>query len=152
MNGLCMMKLSHSRSGSTLVLLVACAAAGAQTPAPLTLQQVLDIARAKNPSLLAAQQHVAATHASEITAGLRVNPNFTLSGADVTLPANNPSSPYTYVANVSRLFELGQKRRWRLDIARATTGVTQSQYNDQERQTVLQVKDAFTNMLAAKDL
>jgi cobalt-zinc-cadmium efflux system outer membrane protein len=150
MNGLCMMKLSHSRSGSTLVLLVACAAAGAQTPAPLTLQQVLDIARAKNPSLLAAQQHVAATHASEITAGLRVNPNFTLSGADVTLPANNPSSPYTYVANVSRLFELGQKRRWRLDIARATTGVTQSQYNDQERQTVLQVKDAFTNMLAAK--
>jgi cobalt-zinc-cadmium efflux system outer membrane protein len=144
------MKLSRSKPWLFLGLLVASTAAGAQAPAPLTLQQVLDIARAQNPSLLAAQKHVAATHSSEITAGLRVNPSFALSGADVTLPANNPSSPYTYVGNVSRLFELGQKRRWRLDIAGATTSVTQSQYNDQERQTVLQVKDAFTNMLAAK--
>jgi outer membrane protein, heavy metal efflux system len=144
------MKFSRSRPGLFLGLLAASGVAGAQTPAPLTLEQVLDIARAQNPSLLAAQKHVAATHSSEITAGLRVNPSFTLSGADVTLPANNPSSPYTYVGNVSRLFELGQKRRWRLDVAGATTSVTQSQYNDQERQTVLQVKDAFTNMLAAK--
>ena len=93
MNGLCMMKLSHSRSGSTLVLLVACAAAGAQTPAtPLTLQQVLDIARAKNPSLLSVEQHVDATKAAEITAGLRQNPNFTISGADISLPASNPAA------------------------------------------------------------
>jgi outer membrane protein, heavy metal efflux system len=144
------MKLSRSRPGLFLGLLAGSIAAGAQAPTPLTLQQVLDIARAQNPSLLAAQKHVAATHSSEITAGLRVNPSFTLSGADVTLPANNPSSPYTYVGNVSRLFELGQKRRWRLDIAGATTSVTQSQYNDQERQIILQVKDAFTDMLAAK--
>ena len=94
--------------------------------------------------------HVIATKASEITAGLRQNPNFTVSGAEVSLSANNPSSPYTYVGNVSRLFERGQKRRWRLDIARATTDVTQSQYKDSERQTILQVKQAFTNMLAAK--
>jgi outer membrane protein, heavy metal efflux system len=68
----------------------------------------------------------------------------------VTLPANNPASPYSYSANVSRLFERGEKRRWRLDIAHATTDVTQSQYKDAERQTILQVKQAFTNMLAAK--
>lgn len=123
----------------------------AQTPsAPLTLQQAIDIARSKNPSLLSGQQHVIATKANEITAGLRQNPNFTLSGADVSLPANNPSSPYTYVGNVNRLFERGQKRRWRLDVARATTNVTQSQYKDSERQTVLAVKQAFTQMLAAK--
>jgi cobalt-zinc-cadmium efflux system outer membrane protein len=66
------------------------------------------------------------------------------------LPANNPSSPYTYVGNVSRLFERGQKRRWRLDVATATTSLTQSQYNDQQRQLVLQVKDTFADMLAAK--
>ena len=87
-----MMKLSHSRSGSTLVLLVACAAAAAAA-APLTLEQVLDIARAKNPSLLSAEQHVDATQAAEITAGLRQNPNFTLSGANITLRANNPAAP-----------------------------------------------------------
>jgi outer membrane protein, heavy metal efflux system len=126
------------------------ARAQASPPAPLTLAQVLDIARAANPTLLSAQQHVMATRATQITAGLRQNPTFTLSGANTTLPADNPSSPYTYVGNISRLFERGQKRRWRLAVADATTDVTQSQFNDQERQTILQVKDAFTNMLAAK--
>jgi cobalt-zinc-cadmium efflux system outer membrane protein len=127
-------------------------AAHAQVPAsaPLSLAQVLDIARTKNPTLLAADQHVNATKAAEITAGLRQNPNFTISGADITLPANNPASPYSYAANVNRLFERGQKRRWRLDAARSTTDVTRSQYNDQVRQTILQVKNAFTNMLIAK--
>jgi cobalt-zinc-cadmium efflux system outer membrane protein len=116
----------------------------------MTLQQVLAVARARNPGLLSAEQHVTATKASEITAGLRQNPTFTVSGANTTLPANNPSSPYTYVGNVSRLFERSQKRRWRLDVATATTSLTQSQYNDQQRQLVLQVKDTFADMLAAK--
>jgi cobalt-zinc-cadmium efflux system outer membrane protein len=118
--------------------------------APLTLAQVLDIARSKNPSLLSTEQHVDATKAAEITAGLRQNPNFTVSGADITLPASNPASPYSYSANLTRLFERGQKRRWRLDVAHSTTDVTRSQYNDQVRQTILQVKNAFTNMLIAK--
>ena len=123
----------------------------APAAAPLTLEQVLDIARAKNPSLLSAEQHVDATRAAEITAALRQNPSFTVSGADVTLGANNPASPYSYAANVTRLFERGQKRRWRLDSARSTTDVTLSQYNDQVRQTVLQIRNAFTNMLIARE-
>lgn len=118
--------------------------------APLTLQQALDMARTKNPSLLSGQQHVIATKANEITAGLRQNPNFQISGTDVTLSASNPGNPYSYAANVNRLFERGEKRRWRLDIAHATTDVTQSQYKDIERQTDLAVKQAFTQMLAAK--
>lgn len=139
-------------SGVLLGMLAASLAARAQAPppAPLTLAQVLDIARARNPTLLSAQQHVMAIEASEITAKLRQNPTFTLSGANTTLPANNPSSPYTYVGNVSRLFERGHKRRWRMAVANATTLVTRSQYHDQVRQTVLQVKNAFTNMLAAQ--
>jgi cobalt-zinc-cadmium efflux system outer membrane protein len=144
------MRLRLSGPGLISALLLAGVPVHAQTPAPMTLQQVLAIARARNPGLLSAEQHVTATKASEITAGLRQNPTFTVSGANTTLPANNPSSPYTYVGNVSRLFERGQKRRWRLDVATATTSLTQSQYNDQQRQLVLQVKDAFTNMLAAK--
>jgi cobalt-zinc-cadmium efflux system outer membrane protein len=121
----------------------------AQMPAPLTMQQAIDIARMQNPSLLSAQAHVTATKQSEITAGLRVNPNFNVTGSDVSLAANS-NSPYFYSAQVSRLFERGQKRRWRVDIARATTDVTRSQYADQERQIVLTVKTAFTQMLAAK--
>jgi outer membrane protein, heavy metal efflux system len=146
--------MKSSRFRGTVFLLTTAltfmAAHSQTTSAPLTLQQALDIVRAKNPALLSGQQHVAATKASEVTAGLRQNPSFTLSGSDVTLDANNPASPYSYSANLTRLFERGQKRRWRLDIAHATTDVTQSQYKDTERQTILQVKQAFTNMLAAK--
>lgn len=146
------MNLRLKAAGVLLFMLGVHTGAHAQgvPPAPLTLTQVLDIARTRNPSLLSAEQHVMATKAAERTAGLRVNPTFTLAGANTTLPANNPSSPYTYVGNVSRLFERGQKRRWRLAAADATTRVTRSQFNDQQRQTLLQVKDAFTNMLAAK--
>ncbi len=145
------MKCLQLRSLGLPLVLCLSAAAVAQAPlAPLTLQQAVDIARTKNPTLLSVQQHVSATKASEITAGLRQNPSFTVSGADVSLSASNPASPYSYVANVSRLFERGEKRRWRLDIAHATTDVTESQYKDTERQTILQVKQAFTNMLAAK--
>ena len=137
--------------GFLLGLLLAGAPAFAQTgTAPLTLEQAISLALAKNPTLLSGQQHVTATKANEITARLRQNPNFTFSGSDVTLPADNPSNPYSYAANVSRLFERGEKRRWRLDVALATTDVTRSQYNDVARQTILQVKEAFTNMLTAK--
>src|ERR1700722_4288868 len=134
-----------------MVLLSTSSSSPAQTPGvPLTLQQALPLRRAKNPNLLSGQQHVIATRASEVTAGLRQNPSLTLGGTDVTLPANNPGNPYSYSANLSRLFERGQKRRWRLDVAHATTDVTQSQYQDTERQTILAVKQAFTQMLAAK--
>ncbi len=113
------------------------------------MQQAVDLARLQNPSLLSANAHVSATKASEITAGLRVNPNFNLVGSNITLAAQS-NSPYFYSGQVSRLFERGQKRRWRLDIARSTTDVTHSQYADQERQVVLAVRTAFTQMLGAK--
>jgi cobalt-zinc-cadmium efflux system outer membrane protein len=140
-----------SATAFLLGLLFAAPFCTAQTPGvPLTLQQAIVMARAKNPNLLSGQQHVIATRASEVTAGLRLNPSLTLSGTDVTLPANNPGNPYSYSANLSRLFERGQKRRWRLDLAHSTTDVTQSQYQDTERQTIFAVKQAFTQMLAAK--
>ena len=144
------MSIRFSSTALLLVLSFAGPIVFAQATAPLTLEQAVALARGRNPSLLSGRQHVTATRASEVTAGLRQNPSFTLSGADVSLPANNPASPYSYTANVSRLFERGGKRRWRLDVARATTDATQSQYSDTERQTVLQVKQAFTNMLTAK--
>ena len=113
------------------------------------MQQALALARAQNPALLAADAHVTATKQSEITAGLRVNPNLNLTGSDVSIPAQS-NNPYFYAGQVSRLFERGQKRRWRLDIAHSTTDVTRSQYADQLRQAELAVKTAFTQMLGAK--
>jgi cobalt-zinc-cadmium efflux system outer membrane protein len=96
---------------------------------------------------------VSAVAANKITAGLRQNPNLTLYGQGLTLPEvpTTPSdNPFFYSANVSRLFERGQKRRWRLDSASAQAESTQSLYRDQQRQLVLAVRGAFTNMLLAK--
>jgi outer membrane protein, heavy metal efflux system len=120
--------------------------------APLTLQQAVERARIGNASLISARQHVTAVQATKITAGLRQNPTFTALGQGVTLPEvnNNGGNPYFYSASVSRLFERGQKRRWRLEGAEATADETESQYRDQERQLVLAVRQAFTNMLLAK--
>jgi cobalt-zinc-cadmium efflux system outer membrane protein len=119
-------------------------------PGALSLDQVLTLAHDANPALLAARQNLEATRAQEIQAGVRQNPNLGLVGTDVTLNATNPASPYSYSVQVSRLFERGQKRRWRLDSARATTRQTEDQLHDQERSTALAVKQAFAGMLVAK--
>jgi cobalt-zinc-cadmium efflux system outer membrane protein len=118
--------------------------------APVTMQQAVEQTLAHNPTLLAAQQNLLSMKGQEVEAGLRQNPQLAITGSTITLDANNPSSPYYYTAEVSRLFERGQKRRWRLDSARATTAQTEGQYHDQIRQTTLGARQAFTNLVLAK--
>ncbi|MGA8941051.1 MAG: TolC family protein [Acidobacteriaceae bacterium] len=118
-------------------------------PGALTLAQVLDLARTGNPTILAAEQNLRAVRAHEIQAGVRQNPNLGFAGSDIT-EGNNADSPYDYSLSVSRLFERGDKRKWRLEDARATTAQTKAQLEDSIRQTELAVKTAFTHMLIAK--
>jgi cobalt-zinc-cadmium efflux system outer membrane protein len=114
------------------------------------MQQVVDLALAKNPNLLSAQQNLLSVKAQELQAGVRANPYFGFTGSNVTLPAEGASNPYAYSLQVSRLFERGEKRRWRLDVARSTTAQTDAQYHLQEQQTILAVRTAFTNFVLAK--
>ncbi|NYF90483.1 TolC family protein [Tunturiibacter empetritectus] len=145
----------RSLLAAACLLLLPCAAF-AQTlqppssPSAITMQQAVDLARAKNPTLLAAQQNLLSVKAQEIQAGVRANPYFTLYGTNVTLPAEGASNPYSYSGQVSRLFERGQKRRWRLDVARSTTVQTDAQLQLTIQQTVLAVHQAFTNFVIAK--
>ena len=120
------------------------------TYVPITMQQAVDLARAKNPALLSAQQNLLSVKAQEIQAGVRANPYFGFTGSNITLPAEGASNPYAYSLQVSRLFERGEKRRWRLDSARSTTAQTDAQYHAQEQQTILSVRQAFTNFVIAK--
>jgi len=120
------------------------------TTAPVTMQQAVDMALAHNPVLLSAQQNLLSMKGQEVEAGLRQNPDFAFAGENVSIPTTNPAGPYFYSASLSRLFERGQKRRWRLDSARATTAQTEAQYHDQIRQTTLQVRQNFTNLVLAK--
>jgi cobalt-zinc-cadmium efflux system outer membrane protein len=148
-------------SREALALLICLSLAGgrpgyAQAPPPpppmalITMQQAVEQALAHNPVLLSAQQNLLSMKGQEVEAGLRANPSLALSGENISLESSNPEGPYFYSASVSRLFERGQKRRWRLDSARATTAQTEAQYRDQIRQTTLQVKQSFTNLLLAK--
>lgn len=134
------------------LLLVLAFAAGHQGYAqtPITMQQAVEQALAHNPVLLASRQNLLSMKGQEVQAGVRANPNLYLAGSDITLSADNPASPYSYDVGVNRLFERGQKRRWRLDSARATTAQTDAQYHDQIRQVSLQVKQSFTTLLLAK--
>ena len=90
------------------VALVAVEAAHAQAPppptGPLTMQQAVEQALAHNPVLLAAQQNLLSMKGQEVQAGVRANPDLAISGSDITLPADNPASPYYYSVQLSRLF------------------------------------------------
>lgn len=119
-------------------------------PGALTLQQLLDLAQSRNPTLQSARQNLEAVRAQELQAGVRANPTFTFAGTNVTLPAEGASNPYQYSGQVSRLFERGEKRRWRLDVARSTTAQTTAQLRDQQRQVVYSLKRSFVTMLIAK--
>jgi cobalt-zinc-cadmium efflux system outer membrane protein len=144
--------------GCLMAISIAGAAAWGQgaIPAPpaspnaMTLQQVVELAKTKNPNLLVAQQNLLSVKAQEIQARVRQNPSFTVYGTNVSLPAEGASNPYAYSLQVARLFERGEKRRWRLDSATSMTDQTHDQYNLQEQQTILAVKQAFTSMILAK--
>ena len=82
--------------------------------------------------------------------GCAQNPYFSLYGTDISAILPISATPYAYSLQLSRLFERGQKRRWRLDSARAQTAQTDGQYHDQIRQITLQVKQSFTTLLLAK--
>ena len=121
----------------------------AAAPGALTLQQVIDRAKGANPTLLAAEANLRSVRALEIQAGVRANPFLGVTGTDVT-QGEYANNPYSYSVQISRLFERGNKREYRLENARATTAQTSAQLEDTIRQTILQVKTAFTNMLFAK--
>ena len=122
-------------------------------PGALTLQQVVDRARTANPTLLAAEANLRSVRAQELQAAVRANPYLGVAGSDVTEYGSTnggPITPYAYSLQVSRLFERGGKRGLRIENARDTTAQTAAQLADTVRQTLLQVRTAFTHMLFAK--
>ena len=142
----------HSLRSAILPILLALAAATSlaqSTTAPLTMQQAVEMARAKNPTLLAAQQNLLSVKSQELQAATRQNPYFAMNGSNLTEPDSN-GNPYAIGVGVGRLFERGNKREWRIDTARATTVQTDAQLQLTVQQTILAVRTAFTNFVIAK--
>ena len=114
------------------------------------------LAKKNNPTLNANQTLISQGKAQEITANLRPNPllSWDLQYLPIFQPSLFGDSNYwetqaEYDVGVGYLFERGHKRQHRLQAARDTTGVTESQVADAERTTVANATQQFVAALLA---
>ncbi len=114
-----------------------------------------------NPTLRAAQLGIDESRASEITAYLRPNPDFTgtidqinpLSNIPSPASGNSVYRPFAYAlpfGSVSYLHERDHKRELRLESAKRSTDIAGSTYSDQERTLLFNLRNAFVQTLQAK--
>jgi cobalt-zinc-cadmium efflux system outer membrane protein len=137
--------------------------AGAPLPAQSVLdwQQIKDRFEASNPTLRAAHISIDESRAEEITAYLRPNPNISGTLDQINPfttqppPSGGPKvySPFAYSepsGSIDYLHERQHKRELRLEAQKETTSVTESQYQDQERGLLFNLRNAFVQVLQAK--
>jgi cobalt-zinc-cadmium efflux system outer membrane protein len=122
----------------------------------LSWEQVKSRFEATNPTLKADALAVDESHAQEITAYLRPNPQFTLSSDGTQIvPHDGVWQPFKgtdVVPTLSYLHEREHKRELRLESAKEGTHISQSQYEDAKRTLEFTLRGAFVNTLQAKAL
>ena len=126
----------------------------AQQEQALTWPELKAKFEATNPTLKAAQDNIAESRAEEVTAFLRPNPDFGLTADGFQISRNQgvwrPLSGVFEVPTLSYLHERRHKRELRLQSAKETTDVTISQYADQERSMIFNLRNSFVQVLQAK--
>jgi len=119
-----------------------------------TWQQIKEKFEATNPTLKAARANVDESRAAEVTAYLRPNPDLTLSADGTQLaPYRGVWRPFsgTQVSPaISYLHEREHKRELRLDTAKESTGIAESNYMDQARDLLFNLRSSFVQTLQAK--
>jgi cobalt-zinc-cadmium efflux system outer membrane protein len=109
---------------------------------------------ANNPTLRSAELSVDEAKDQEITAYLRPNPDYTFSTDGTQLfPHEGVYQPFggtLFVNSLSYLKERGHKRQLRLEVAEDNTDVAASQRDDQERNLLFNLRNAFVSALQAK--
>lgn len=128
------------RAGRSLVLVLAitvslCPAVCAQQPS-FTWEQLRDKFLSTNPTLRAQQQSIASSRASEITSGLRPNPQF-----------QNDTTASTL--GIYQEFEIAGKRPARIASARLATAISRTDFENARRSLVFSLRQAFVAALLA---
>src|SRR5262249_47216705 len=126
---------------------------GAQTPqTAATWSDVRDRFRATNPTLQAGQISIDEAKATEITAFLRPNPQWSLAFDQIgnTAAGNNAFSASNVYTTFNYLFERQQKRELRRDSAQRATAVATSAQADLERTLLFALRAAFVQVMQAK--
>lgn len=143
-----------SRKLVLAIMLLVSIGARAQAPPPsLTWQQIKARFTAGNPTLKAAQANIAESKASEITAYLRPNPNFSLTADGFQVNKDDVYRPLSGVVEtpgVSYLHERRNKRELRLESAKKSTEIVTAGYTDQERGLLFNLRSGFVQVLQAK--
>src|SRR5580704_9820532 len=125
--------------------------------------EVRDKFQESNPTMRAAQIGIDESRAQEITAYLRPNPELTGAFDQMNFfstqppPSGGPAvySPFAYAfpsASISYLHERQHKRELRLESAQKGTAIAVSQYADQERNLLFNLRTAFVQTLQQKAL
>jgi cobalt-zinc-cadmium efflux system outer membrane protein len=125
-----------------------------QTQTAYTWQQIKEKFEAANPTLRAAQVSIDESRTSEITANLRPNPEVSLSVDGVQVSRNfgiwRPFSGVEETPGFSYLHERQSKRELRTEGARKSTGIAASNYSDQERTLLFNLRNAYVQVLQSK--
>ena len=126
----------------------------AQTPTPLTWEQVRQRFEQNNPTLLAGKLNIDESKAQEITAFLRPNPGLTLTADGTQIaPHEGVWRPFrgTFeVPGISYLHERQHKRELRLESAKKGTLIAEWTQADLERNLLFGLRSAFVSTLQAK--
>jgi outer membrane protein, heavy metal efflux system len=136
------------------LLAVLPSSAFAQTPEPLTWEQVRHRLEQNNPTLLAGKLGIDESKAQEITAYLRPNPGLTLStdGTQISRYEGvwKPFTSTEFSTNFSYLHERQHKRELRLVSQQKATGIAVSGQADLDRTLVFTLRTAFVQTLQEK--
>jgi cobalt-zinc-cadmium efflux system outer membrane protein len=139
------------RGVGSAVLLFSASSSYAQTPKPLTWDEVKTRFEANNPTLQAGVLGIEESKADEITAYLRPNPQASVGVDQIGNTTNGkPLSAATLTSSVSYLHERRHKRELRLESAQRATGIAVSGQADLERNLLFNVRSAFVGTLQAK--
>jgi len=143
------------RKGLGLALLLnLVVAASAFAQKALTWQELRAKFEALNPTLRAGLIGIDESKASEITAFLRPNPDFTLAADGTQIAPNNgvwqPFKGTLFTPTLSYLHERQHKRELRLQSAQKTTGIAVSSQADLSRTLLSTLRAAFIQVLQEK--
>lgn len=133
-----------------------------QLPPAMTLEQAEDLLINRSLPVIAARQQIDVAEAARRVAGLRTNPNLQVLAEQLPFYSNiaggapnfyrttaGAAMP-TYSAELSQLFERGNKRQLRSEQAQYLVDFTRAQSVDVLRDQLLQLRQAFTAALLAK--
>jgi cobalt-zinc-cadmium efflux system outer membrane protein len=144
-----------------LLVLTAGLSPGLQAQQKFTWQELRDKFVATNPTLEATRIGIDESRAQEITAYLRPNPDMValvdqinpFSTQTTSGGTRDAYSPFAYAfpsGSITYLHERRHKRELRLESAQKGTAIAISQYADQERSLLFNLRNAFVQTLQQK--